>query len=66
MVFIGWRKMMDERNTVRQVTDYIANEQYKHVCDELRKARRESYISYMLFMLSFLLNISLLFNIYWR
>ena len=57
---------MDERNTVRQVTDYIANEQYKHVCDELRKARRESYISYMLFMLSFLLNISLLFNIYWR
>ena len=55
---------MSERDPVRQVTDYIANEQYKRVCEELRKVRREGYISYALFMLSFILNLSLLFNMY--
>lgn len=53
---------MTEREQVRQVTDYIANQHHKKTQKELKRARTECNLLYVVFMGSFMLNITLIFD----
>lgn len=53
---------MTERDQVRQVTDYIANQNHKKTQKELRRSRTECNLLYVIFMGSFFLNITLIFD----
>lgn len=54
---------MNERENVRQITDYIANQQHKQTQKELKRARNECNIIYAAFMVSLMINVILFFEI---
>jgi len=54
---------MNERENVRQITDYIANQQHLQTRKELKRAKFEFQVTYALFFVSLMVNVILFFEI---